>query len=45
MVNMRERAELLNGYLKINSKPGKGTLVAIVIPLTEAAIERSLHSH
>jgi signal transduction histidine kinase len=42
MVNMRERTELLNGYLKISSKPGKGTLVSIVIPLTEAAIERSL---
>jgi signal transduction histidine kinase len=41
MVNMRERTDLLNGYLKISSKPGEGTLVAIVIPLTEAAMEES----
>ncbi len=41
MVNMRERTELLTGYLKINSKPGKGTQIAIYIPLTEAAVERA----
>jgi signal transduction histidine kinase len=45
MVNMRERTELLNGYLKISSKPGKGTLVTILIPLTEAAIEESRRTH
>jgi signal transduction histidine kinase len=33
MVNMRERAALLNGNLHIESKPGKGTTVAIVAPL------------
>lgn len=41
MVNMRERTELLTGYLKINSKPGKGTQIALYIPLTEAAVERA----
>ena len=45
MVNMRERAELLTGYLKVSSKPGKGTLVSIYIPLTEAAIERARRTH
>jgi len=45
MVNMRERTELLSGYLKISSKPGKGTLVSIYIPLTEAAVERARRTH
>jgi signal transduction histidine kinase len=39
MVNMRERAALLNGNLHIESKPGKGTTVTIVAPLY--ALERS----
>ncbi len=33
MVNMRERAALLNGNLHLESKPGKGTKVTIVAPL------------
>ncbi|MGW8252119.1 MAG: GAF domain-containing sensor histidine kinase, partial [Anaerolineales bacterium] len=41
MVNMRERTDLMSGHLKIRSKPGEGTLIAIVIPLTEAALEAS----
>lgn len=45
MVNMRERTELLTGYLKLSSKPGQGTLVSIYIPLTEAAVERSRRTH
>jgi len=40
MVNMRERTELVNGVLQIDSKRGKGTLVRIYIPTTEAAAER-----
>lgn len=40
MVNMRERAELVNGYLKIESAPGKGSLISVLIPLTEDAVER-----
>lgn len=40
MVNLRERTELLNGLLYIDSAPGKGTRVYVVIPLTDAATER-----
>ena len=40
MVNMRERAEFVNGYLKIESVVGKGSLISVLIPLTEDAIER-----
>ena len=40
MVNLRERTELLNGLLYIDSAPGKGTRVYVVIPLTDAAAER-----
>jgi signal transduction histidine kinase len=41
MLNMRERSDLVNGYLKIDSAPGKGTRVSVVIPLTEGAVERA----
>jgi signal transduction histidine kinase len=40
MVNLRERAELVNGVLRIDSVPGKGTRVAVTIPLTIEAAER-----
>jgi signal transduction histidine kinase len=40
MVNMRERTELLNGVLQIESSEGKGTLIKILVPLTENAAER-----
>ncbi len=40
MVNLRERTELINGILEIDSKTGKGTLIQVVIPLKEEAIER-----
>lgn len=33
MVNMRERAELINGSIDIKSTPGKGTTVTLVIPI------------
>jgi signal transduction histidine kinase len=33
MVNMRERAALLDGNLHIDSKPGKGTKITIIAPL------------
>jgi signal transduction histidine kinase len=42
MVNLRERSELVNGLLNIESAPGKGTLVQVYIPLTEEAAD-SLH--
>jgi signal transduction histidine kinase len=40
MVNMQERAELLNGIIKIESAKGKGTRVRVLIPLTEEASDR-----
>jgi signal transduction histidine kinase len=40
MVNMRERAEMLNGVAKIMSAEGKGTRINIYVPLTEAARDR-----
>ena len=33
MVNMRERAELLDGTLKVESKPGQGTAITVIIPI------------
>ena len=43
MVNMRERAELLSGLIKIDSVPGKGTRIQVYIPLTEDAATRLRH--
>jgi len=40
MVNMRERTELVNGVMRVNSSPGGGTLIQVVFPLTEAASDR-----
>jgi signal transduction histidine kinase len=40
MVNLRERAELISGLLKIDSLPGKGTRVRVYIPLNEEAADR-----
>lgn len=33
MVNMRERAERIDGSLKVESSPGKGTSITLVVPL------------
>ncbi|HSH02650.1 MAG TPA: GAF domain-containing sensor histidine kinase [Anaerolineae bacterium] len=33
MVNMQERAALIDGSLKIESSPGKGTTITLVVPL------------
>ncbi|MCA9916130.1 MAG: sensor histidine kinase, partial [Anaerolineae bacterium] len=35
MVNMRERAELINGSFEIQSAPGKGTTVVVRVPLED----------
>jgi signal transduction histidine kinase len=43
MVNLRERTELVNGLLNIDSAPGKGTHVQVYIPLTEDAADRLHH--
>lgn len=40
MVNMRERAELVNGVLHVESSEGQGTRVQVVLPLTDEAAER-----
>lgn len=40
MVNMRERAEMLDGAVKIDSEEGKGTRLTILVPLTPAAAQR-----
>jgi signal transduction histidine kinase len=40
MVNMRERAELVNGVLRIDSAEGHGTRIRVLIPLSEAASDR-----
>ncbi|MDH4207808.1 MAG: ATP-binding protein, partial [Anaerolineae bacterium] len=34
LINMRERARLINGTLTIESKPSQGTVVTLVAPLT-----------
>jgi signal transduction histidine kinase len=43
MVNLRERTDLINGLLKVDSLPGKGTRIRVYIPLNEAAMDR-LHA-
>jgi signal transduction histidine kinase len=36
MVNMRERAELINGTLRLESEPGRGTAITLIVPLDKA---------
>ncbi len=43
MINLRERAELVNGLFQLDSSPGKGTKVQVYIPLTEEAADRLHH--
>jgi len=38
MVNMRERAELLNGSLNLKSTPGKGTTITVIIPIDMSSL-------
>ena len=40
MVNLYERAELVNGILKIDSQPGRGTRILVTIPVTIEAAEK-----
>jgi len=44
MVNLRERAELVNGLLNVQSAVGKGTRVLVYLPSSEEAAERLQHS-
>jgi signal transduction histidine kinase len=40
MINLRERTELVNGVLRIDSQRGRGTRIQVIIPLTEEAADR-----
>ena len=40
MINMQERAELINGQLEIHSAEGAGTTIRLWIPLSDDAAER-----
>jgi len=44
MINLRERTELVNGLLNVQSQPGRGTLVQVYVPLTEEAADRLHHA-
>ena len=44
MVNLRDRTELVNGVLNIQSTPGKGTRVQVFIPLSDEATDRLHHA-
>lgn len=44
MVNLRERTELVNGLLHLDSAPGKGTRVQVFVPLSEEAADRLHHA-
>jgi signal transduction histidine kinase len=39
MINLKERSELINALLKIDSAPGKGTRIRVFIPLSQQAID------
>lgn len=39
MINLKERSELINALLKIDSAPGKGTRIRVFIPLDQKAID------
>jgi len=40
MVNLRERTDLINGLLTVESVAGKGTRIKVLVPLTENGAER-----
>ena len=44
MINLRERTELVNGLLDVQSQPGRGTLIQVYVPLTEEAADRLHHA-
>ena len=44
MINLRERTELVNGLLNIDSAPGKGTRIQVYLPLTEEAADQLHHA-
>lgn len=44
MINLRERTELVNGVLNVQSAPGKGAIIQVAIPITEEAADRLHHA-
>lgn len=40
MVTMRERTELVDGLLRIDSEEGRGTKISVYVPLSEESMER-----
>lgn len=40
MINMRERAELIDGRLSLKSVPGKGTAITVMIPIERVSSEK-----
>lgn len=40
MINMRERAELVNGLLRVESSAGRGTRIRVLIPITDEGADR-----
>ena len=44
MVNMRERAERIDGSLRLESAPGKGTAITLVVPLDKHGREVTLNT-
>ena len=42
LAGMQERMELINGRLRIDSEPGRGTTVEVIVPNPEAIIKRGL---
>lgn len=40
MINLRERTELVNGVMQIDSASGRGTSLRVFIPLTDEAADR-----
>ncbi len=44
MINLRERTEMVNGLLNIQSQHSRGTLVQVYVPLTEEAADRLHHA-
>ncbi len=44
MLNLRERAEFINGFLHLESEPGRGTKVQVFFPMTEEGVQRLQHA-
>jgi signal transduction histidine kinase len=42
LIGMRERLQILGGELKIHGEPGKGTLVEIILPVTQGVPAKRL---